>query len=173
MTETNNNEAPETTEQPVESAALETQNQELKKQLVDVEDKYLRLFAEFDNYRKRTNTEKDELNKYACGKLIENMLPVLDSFCQSESAFNQNQQNVDLDGLKKGFSLVHRQLEDVLQKFGVKKIEATGQIFDPKFHEAVMEKESELPAHTVVEELRSGYTIYEKVLRPTMVVVAK
>jgi len=168
LTKENNNEEPATTEQPVES--LDTQTLDLKKQLVDVEDKYLRLFAEFDNYRKRTNTEKDELNKYACGKLIENMLPVLDSFCQSEASFNKS---VDLDSLKKGFSLVHKQLEDALQKFGVKKIEAVGQAFNPNFHEAVMEKETESPAHTVVEELRTGYMIHEKVLRPTMVVVAK
>ena len=144
---------------------------ETKEKLLAAEDKYLRLCAEFDNYRKRTENEKSEFAKYAAGNFIEAVLPVLDSFERSQKAL-ETDANAG-DEVKKGFALIHKQLEDVLQKFGVKKMEAVGKIFDPRFQEAVMQKESDQPAQTVLEELQTGYVMYDKVLRAAMVVVAK
>jgi molecular chaperone GrpE len=144
---------------------------ELEKKLKAAEDKYLRLYAEFDNFRKRTEAEKTEYAKYAAGKFIEAVLPVLDSFERSQKALDADA--AASGEVKKGFALIHRQLEDVLQKFGVTKMTAVGQPFDPRFHEAVLQKESDQPAQTVLEELQTGYVMHDKVLRPAMVVVAK
>ncbi|MDR2430794.1 MAG: nucleotide exchange factor GrpE [Candidatus Margulisbacteria bacterium] len=144
---------------------------ELTEKLKAAEDKYLRLFAEFDNFRKRTEGEKAEFSKYAAGNFIEAVLPVLDSFERSQKALDAE---ADAGGeVQKGFALIHRQLEDILRKFGVQKMTAAGQPFDPRLHEAVMQKESDQPSHTVLEELQTGYVMYDKVLRPAMVIVAK
>jgi molecular chaperone GrpE len=143
----------------------------LAEKLKAAEDKYLRLCAEFDNFRKRTEAEKTDHAKYAAGKFIEAVLPVLDSFERSQKALDADA--AAGDEVKKGFALIHRQLEDVLQKFGVTKMTAVGQLFDPRFHEAVLQKESDQPAQTVLEELQTGYVLHDKVLRPAMVVVAK
>jgi len=144
---------------------------ELKEKLLAAEDKYLRLFAEFDNYRKRTDNEKAEFSKYAAGNFAKEILPVLDSFERSEKTFAA--EAGASEEVRKGFALIHRQLADVLQKLGIQKMETLGKVFDPCYHEAVMQKESDRPPQTVLEELQTGYLLYEKVLRPAMVVVAK
>ncbi|MDR2429108.1 MAG: nucleotide exchange factor GrpE [Candidatus Margulisbacteria bacterium] len=154
-----------------QSAADAKKTAELAEKLKAAEDKYLRLCAEFDNFRKRTEAEKIEHAKYAAGKFIEAVLPVLDSFERSQKALDADA--AAGEEVKKGFALIHRQLEDVLQKFGVTKMTAVGQLFDPRFHEAVLQKESGQPAQTVLEELQTGYVLHDKVLRPAMVVVAK
>ena len=154
-----------------QSAADAKKTAELAEKLKAAEDKYLRLYAEFDNFRKRTEAEKTEHAKYAAGKFIEAVLPVLDSFERSQKALDADA--AASDEVKKGFALIHRQLEDVLQKFGVTKMAAVGQTFDPRWHEAVLQKESDQPAQTVLEELQTGYVMHDKVLRPAMVVVAK
>lgn len=153
----------------VQDSAPDKAAAELKEKLLAAEDKYLRLFAEFDNYRKRTEGEKTEFSKYAAGNFAEAILPVLDSFERSEKALAANVS----EEVRKGFALIHKQLEDILQKFGVKKMEAVGKVFDPRYHEAVLQKESDQPAQTVLEELQTGYLMHEKVLRAAMVVVAK
>ncbi|MDR1452494.1 MAG: nucleotide exchange factor GrpE [Candidatus Margulisbacteria bacterium] len=144
---------------------------ELAEKLKTAEDKYLRLYAEFDNFRKRAETEKTEHTKYAAGKFIEAVLPVLDSFERSQKTLNVDARAGE--EVKKGFALIHKQLEDVLRKFGVTKMTAVGQLFDPRFHEAALQKESDQPSQTVLEELQTGYVMYDKVLRPAMVVVAR
>ena len=158
--------------QKIKIDALKAQeNQSAADAKKTAEDKYLRLYAEFDNFRKRTEAEKTEHAKYAAGKFIEAVLPVLDSFERSQKALDADA--AASDEVKKGFALIHRQLEDVLQKFGVTKMAAIGQLFDPRWHEAVLQKESDQPAQTVLEELQTGYVMHDKVLRPAMVVVAK
>jgi molecular chaperone GrpE len=144
---------------------------ELTEKLKAAEDKYLRLYAEFDNFRKRSEVEKTDHAKYAAGQFIEAVLPVLDSFERSQKALDSDV--AASDEVKKGFALIHRQLEDILQKFGVTKMAAVGQPFDPRLHEAVLQKESDQPSHTVLEEMQTGYVMHDKVLRPAMVVVAK
>jgi molecular chaperone GrpE len=144
---------------------------QLKQQLIEAEDKYLRLYAEFDNFRRRTDNEKSELCKTASKSLIESILPILDSFCHSEGSFDK--ETTSIDDLKKGFSLIHKQLEDALKKHGVEKMVTVGKVFDPYCHEAVMQKESDQPSLTILEELQVGYLLHDKVLRPAIVVVAK
>lgn len=159
-------------EQPLEqSIELLSQIEAAKKQLIEADDKYLRLYAEFDNYRRRTDQEKGEFARYASRNVLEALIPILDSFNHSQSSFD-NLASTKED-LQKGFALIHKQFEDALLKFGVKKIEAKGQLFDPNFHEAVMQKDSDQPSQTVLEELQVGFMIHDKVLRPSMVVVAK
>jgi molecular chaperone GrpE len=157
--------------QESKNAADDKKAAELTEKLKAAEDKYLRLYAEFDNFRKRSEVEKTDHAKYAAGQFIEAVLPVLDSFERSQKALDADA--AASDEVKKGFALIHRQLEDILQKFGVTKMAAVGQPFDPRLHEAVLQKESDQPAHTVLEEMQTGYVMYDKVLRPAMVVVAK
>lgn len=161
------------TEEGVAAPVLdqEKQVQDLKQQLVDAEDKYLRLYAEFDNFRKRSLQEKADHTKYAARNLIEQLLPIMDSFEHSRASFEK--QNCGLEDMQKGFALIHKQLEDALQRIGVTKLVPKGEVFDPKFHEAVMQQDSDQPAHTILEVLQPGYTIYDKLLRPAMVIVAK
>ncbi len=152
-------------------ADLEQQLADLKKELVEAGDKYLRLCAEFDNFRKRSLQEKSDHTKYAARHLIEQILPVLDSFEHSRSSFEKP--NCNLEDMQKGFALIHKQFEDVLQRVGVVKLMPKGEAFDPKFHEAVMQQDSDQPAHMVLEVLQPGFTLHDKLIRPAMVVVAK
>jgi molecular chaperone GrpE len=131
---------------------------------------FLRLQAEFDNYRKRTQKEKAELVKYATEGLVEQLLPVLDNF---ERAADAAQANPDIAAFSQGVDMIFRQLLTALNKEGLKAIEALGQPFDPNLHEAVLRVESEEhPENTVIEELQKGYYLKEKVLRPCMVKVS-
>lgn len=154
-------------------ADKEEQLSELRQQLVAAEDKYLRLYAEFDNFRKRSLQEKADHTKHAARNLIEQILPILDSFEHSRASFEKPNCNTNVEDMQKGFALIHKQFEDALQKVGVTKLMPKGEVFDPKFHEAVMLQDSDQPAHTVLEVLQPGYTIHDKLLRPAMVIVAK
>ncbi len=133
-------------------------------------DHLLRLQAEFDNYRKRTQKEKAEIIKYASERLIGELLPVLDNF---ERAASSAQLNPDINAFSQGVDLIYRQLQTALSKEGLKAIESMGQPFDPNLHDAVLRVESdEHPENTVVEELQKGYYLKEKILRPSMVKVS-
>ncbi len=129
------------------------------------------LQAEYDNFRKRTIREKEELAKYATEKIIIELLPVLDNFERGLAASKKSQ---DFDSLVVGVEMIRRQLTGALEKEGLVPIEAAGQEFDPNKHEAVMHVESdEHPPNTVVEELQKGYCLRDKVVRPSMVKVCK
>ena len=165
-------EAPEATEvTAAPEITMDAQIVDLKQKLVDADDKYLRLYAEFENARKRTLQEKSEYTKFAVRSLIEQILPILDSFEHSRASFEKQQGS--LEDMQKGFALIHKQFEDTLQRVGVSKVMPKGQLFDPKFHEAVMQQDSDQPAHTVLEVLQPGFTLHDKLIRPAMVVVAK
>ncbi|GBR76220.1 molecular chaperone GrpE [Candidatus Termititenax persephonae] len=157
--------------QEARGAADDKKAAELAEKLKATEDKYLRLCAEFDNFRKRTEAERIDQAKHAAGKFIEAVLPVLDSFERSQKTLTADADTSD--EVKKGFTLIHKQLEDILQKFGVTKMAAVGQPFDPRLHEALLQKESEQPPQTVLEEYQTGYLLHDKVLRHAQVVVAK
>ncbi len=133
-------------------------------------DHLLRLQADFDNYRKRTQKEKTEIIKYASERVIGDLLPVLDNF---ERAVSAAQINPDFSAFSQGVEMILRQLQTALSKEGLKAIEAIGQQFDPNLHDAVLRVESEEhPENTVVDELQKGYYLKEKVLRPSMVKVS-
>jgi molecular chaperone GrpE len=129
-----------------------------------------RLQADFDNYRRRTQKEKEETIKYAAERIVEAMLPVLDNF---ERAINSTKANQDFNAFSQGVEMIFKQMQNGLAKEGLSAIEAIGQPFDPNLHEAVLRVESEeYPENTVLEELQKGYYLKEKVLRPSMVKVS-
>lgn len=129
-----------------------------------------RLQAEFDNFRKRTQKEKEETVKYATEQIIASMLPVLDNLDRAITASRTNQ---DFTSFAKGVEMILRQMQNVLIKEGLCEIKALGEPFNPKLHEAVMQVESEGQVeNTVVEELQKGYYLKDKVLRPSMVKVS-
>jgi molecular chaperone GrpE len=134
-------------------------------------DRLLRVSAEFDNYKKRASREMEEFRKYSNQSLIKEMLSVVDNL---ELAMNSANGHKDIDkGLLDGLAMTHKEIIKVFEKFKVKPISAMGQPFDPTYHEAVMQEQTdEFPANTVINELQKGYLIHDRLLRPAMVVVA-
>lgn len=140
-------------------------------QVDELQNRLLRTQADFDNYRKRTRQEKDELVSYANAKLIGELLPVLDHFALALQAADAE---ADGGALAKGIDMVYKQLLDILGKSGVQMMNPDGEAFDPKRHEAVLSEPVEgTPPGTVVQVLRSGYTLHERVLRPAMVKISQ
>lgn len=132
--------------------------------------KYLRVQADFDNFRRRTRKEKEDQAKYASLSLVEQLLPAMDNF---ERALVASQGSQDVESLAKGVEMVFRQMEQALQAEGVEVIPTVGTAFDPTVHQAVMQVDSEeYEAGTVVEELQKGYNLKDKVIRPAMVKVS-
>ena len=132
-------------------------------------DRLLRVTAEYDNYRRRTERERRELTEQATGDLLGDLLPVVDDLERALAADTE-----DGDAYRRGIEIIHKQLLDVMARRGVAPIEAVGTDFDPTLHQAVMHEPSD--GHRdgeVVEELRRGYTLRQRLLRPSMVKVAK
>ncbi len=136
-------------------------------------DRLLRQTAEFDNYRKRMARERQEAVQFANQALLQNLVTVLDHFEAAINAASQAQES-SLESFKSGMNLIHSQLKSVLTETGLEEINAQNQTFNPSWHEAVSQKETtEAPEGQVVEQLRKGYKLRERLLRPAMVVVAK
>jgi molecular chaperone GrpE len=132
-------------------------------------DRLLRKQADFDNFRKRTEREKDEFMKLATADLIRALLPALDSF---ERAFKHRSPNVPAE-FYKGMELIQGELVDVLHRAGLDPLETRGATFDPNFHQAVETVESDEHRHDeIVEELQRGYKLKQRLLRPAVVKVA-
>lgn len=141
----------------------------IKEEDEPLRDQLLRLRADFDNFRKRTQRERSELFLYANENLFTEILPVIDHFEMGlKSAENHQTESSVTDG----FRLVYNQLLDVLKKFNVTAIDAVGETFDPHRHEALTHMPSEQPAETVIEQVRRGYLLGEKLLRAAQVVVS-
>jgi len=140
------------------------------KQLMEARERYQRLFAEFDNYRKRTDKEKSARYDMGAKDMIEKILPVLDNF---ELAFKNIPETEKDSPFVEGMDKIHKQFVTVLENVGVKPIEAVGKEFDPNFHNAVMHVEDEsVGENIVVEELQKGYMYKDSVVRYSMVKVA-
>jgi molecular chaperone GrpE len=135
-------------------------------------DRLLRVSAEFENYKKRSAREMEEFRKFSNQALIREMLLVVDHL---ELAMNSTDGQKTIEkGLVEGLEMTHKEILKVFEKFHVTPISAMGQVFDPTFHEAVMQEETDqFPENTVVKELQKGYLIHDRLLRPSMVVVAK
>lgn len=145
--------------------------QGLRKQAEESQERYLRTQADFDNFRRRSRLEKEDFAKYASSKLVEQLLPVLDNF---ERAIAASKDSKDLDSLLKGIEMIQRQMGQVLEQEGLKPLDSIGQLFNPEFHQAIMQVDSdEHEEGTIVEELQKGYAFKDKVLRPAMVKVTK
>ena len=153
-----------------EPAALRAQLEEMRQRATAEHEAYLRALADFSNYKRRTEEEKERLRGIVNENLLLGLLPIVDNF---ERALQSANITKDYDKLITGVNAILRQMQDFLTKEGVTSIEAVGQPFDPNFHNAVLRHETtEYPENTVVEELQKGYTRGDRVLRPSMVKVA-
>jgi molecular chaperone GrpE len=138
----------------------------LRKEVAELRDRSVRTLADFDNFRKRAERERDEQRRYAGTEVLRDVLPVVDNL---ERALESNGDN---DEMTEGVELILRQVLDMLRRHGVVRVEAQGQAFDPGVHEAVSRQESEeVDVPTVSEELQAGYVLKDRLLRPAMVVV--
>lgn len=168
----------EVVEETVESMIDSVENDETNKLEADIAeqkrlveehiDRYKRLQADFENHRRRTRQEKEDLSVVVAQNVLLDLLPVVDNFERAlSSAATQ-----DAATVLQGVEMIHRQFLQVLDKCGLATVEAVGQIFDPQKHEAVMRVEDENQVDgTIVEELQKGYTVRGKVIRPSMVKV--
>lgn len=166
----------EATETPEEDNAPEVEKTEEKSEekteekADDGNEKYVRLMAEFQNYKKRVAKEKNDIREYATEKLVMELLPVLDNFERALAASAED----DPAGYAKGMELIFTQMVTELQKSGLAEVEAEGQDFDPTKHNAVMTEENEeLESGKVSKVLQKGYALNDKVIRPSMVAVTK
>jgi len=144
--------------------------EQLTAELQEMNDKYIRLYAEFDNYRKRVNKDKEELIKYANEGIIYQLLIVIDTL---EIALKHSNDKTS-SGLIQGVENTLREFLRTLEKFGLTPIEAVNKPFDPSLHEAIsVVEQNDIKENLVVEEFRKGYIFKEKVLRPSLVSVSK
>jgi molecular chaperone GrpE len=160
----------EETEDKIKEVTMTSETELVSEELRQINDKYLRLYAEFENYKKRVNKDKDELIKYANERLIYQILPVIDNL---EMALKHSNDDTS-SGLIQGVENTLREFLRTLEKFGLIPIEALNKPFDPSLHEAmnVITRE-DIEENMVVEEFRKGYIFKEKVLRPSLVSVSK
>jgi len=138
-------------------------------ELQALQDKYLRLAAEFDNYKKLAQRDRREYTRFANEQLLKELLPTVDNL---ERAIQSAQVSRDTTTILEGVKLTLKQFLETLAKFGVRQISSLGQPFDPSHHQAVSRVDSTEPEGTVVEELQKGYLLHERILRPAMVAVA-
>ncbi len=155
---------PKITEEAQEQSAAAA-----KEALQELNNKYLRLYAEFDNYRKRVNKDKEELARYSNESILYALLPVIDNL---ELALKHASCDPKT-GVVQGVEITLKELQRTLEKFGLKRIEADGKEFDPAVHHAMIQVErKDMKEKMVAEELRAGYLYHEKVLRPSLVAVS-
>ncbi|MEX2461764.1 MAG: nucleotide exchange factor GrpE [Paenibacillaceae bacterium] len=167
-------------ETPIQEEAFDAEVEVIDAQTIALEasrkladenhERYMRVQADYDNFRRRSRLEKEDFAKYASMKLIEQLLPIVDNF---ERALAASQQAKDFDALIKGVEMTAKQLDQVLETEGLKSIESVNQPFNPDYHQAIMQVESE--AHeegVIVEEIQKGYMLKDKVIRPAMVKVS-
>src|SRR6185436_18742079 len=139
----------------------------LRREIADLRDRSMRTLADFDNFRKRAERERQELKKYALVEPLRDFLEIMDNLDLALAAAGS------ADDLKRGIQMIHRQMSDLLRRFGVQEVPALGQPFDPALHEAVSrEEDPTVQAPTVTGEMRRGYKIHDRLLRPSMVKVS-
>ncbi len=150
-----------------EIEALKGQVEKLTGDLQEKKDRLLRLQADFDNFRRRSAKEREEISAIVTQNFCKDMLPLLDNFERAMAA-----ETKDVEAFQKGVEMIFTQFQEVLKKNGLEQIEAVGQKFDPNFHQAVMRVEDpEKEDDTVAQELQKGYMVKGRVIRPSMVQV--
>jgi len=140
--------------------------------LAEMQDKYLRLSAEFDNYRKRTLKEKMDISKYAGEEIMKDILPIIDDF---DRALKHMESSPDCEGIKEGIDLIYNKFIDYLKRQGIKEIESLNEVFNVDIHDAAakVQVEEEERKGKVVEVLLKGYYLKDKVLRHSKVVIGE
>lgn len=168
----NGNETTETTGENTDNSSENPGVASPEDQIAALNDKYLRLYSEFDNYRKRTNKEKIDLISTASAGILKDLVPVLDDF---DRAIANNETVDDPEVLKAGFNLIHSKLKALLDAKGLKEMKAKGEAFDPELHEAIanVPAPSEELKGKVIEDVERGYFLNDKVIRYAKVVVGQ
>ena len=150
-----------------DAADTEKEVAALKDALNEKDNKLKRLQADFENFRRRTNKEREEIGNVVTQELLKSLLPILDNFERAMAA-----EQKDSEAFKKGVEMIYTQLQETLKNNGLEKIETEGKKFDPNFHQAVMRVENaDLEDDTIAQELQKGYIVRGKVIRPSMVQV--
>jgi molecular chaperone GrpE len=160
-------------EEPKELSPLEkakAQLEEKTREASEYLDKWIRLQAEFENYKKRIQKEKSDQMKFGNEMLLNALLPVLDNL---ERAIEHGKNAKDAAPLLSGVEITQKQFLNALEKFGVKPVPSVGEVFNPEKHEAVSQIDHELEANRVVSEIQKGYFFHERLLRPAKVIVSK
>ncbi len=152
-----------------EEDSIEQELERMTNERDEFKDKWLRTLAEFDNYRKNTLKEKADWIKYANEKIVIEICEVFDNF---ERAFSVELKEENLEAYKKGIELIYQQIDSLLKKNNVSKIDALEKEFDPNFHEALAHIPSELDENIISAVIQNGYTMNEKVIRPARVAVS-
>lgn len=168
-TEAKDAEVEDTVDTDEEMHAEETELTQLKKQLQEEENKYFRVLADYDNFKRRSTQEKEAIQKYQSQRVLTSILPVLDNF---ERALSVEAKTDEAKSMMEGMDMIYRSLVDTLKSEGLIEIESLDKEFDPNFHQAVMtDKDEEKPSGVVLEEMQKGYILKDRVLRPAMVKV--
>jgi len=163
----------ETKDEAVETSKdLEERLRAAEAKAEECHNKYLRLYAEFENYKKRSAREMQDIKKYANEELLKAMLSVVDNLELAIRASNEHTK--DQNGIVEGIDMTLKHILSILEKYHVKPIDSVGKPFDPRYHEALLQEESdEHPENTVINELQKGYMLYDRLLRPAVVAVSK
>lgn len=158
-------------QQNEEVTSQDSQLLEKNEELHALNDKYLRLAAEFDNYKRRVQRDQQDTIRFANEKLFKDLLPTLDNL---ERALQSGREQAQFEGLLEGVDLTYKHFLDTLQKMGIRQVTSVGETFDPARHQAVGQVESiTVPENVVVDEYQKGYFLHDRILRPAMVTVAK
>lgn len=178
--ELNNAEHEQDTEAAEETVNVEAQAEQAETQEVDEtealreeleaeQNKYLRLLADYDNFKRRSQKDKQDAEKFRAQSLLSDLLPVMDNF---ERALSVEVKSEEAAAMLKGLQMVQKSLHEAVQREGLEEVKAVGEPFDPNVHQAVMqEKDEEAEPGSVLMELQKGYTLKGRVLRPSMVKV--
>lgn len=171
------NESPETTEEQIQSnqpeeTIVKDEKEELRIEIAEQKDKFIRLYAEFDNFKRRNAKERNELILTAGKEVVQSLLEVMDDCDRAEK---QLQQSEDLAQIRQGVGLVFAKLRNTLQARGLKEMKSIGEEFNPDFHEAITEipVPDESMKGKVVDQVEKGYTLNDKIIRFSKVVVGK
>ena len=144
--------------------------EKLQEKYDNLNNQYMRLAADFENYRKRQEAERESLLRFGLENALTKLLEVLDNFERAKKSLENIE---DIEKYKESLELLNKQTIDTLTKLGMEPINAQGQTFDPNIHDAVMQTPTdEYPEHTVIAELQKGYKLGDKILRPSLVNVA-
>ena len=169
----------ESTESKLTSSSIQNETESIRtetleekdKEIREANDKYLRLVAELENFKKRSSRDQLEYMKYAHEPVLREILPILDNL---ERAYYHSKESQDIQKLIEGLQLILKQSQEILSKLGVTPISAKGELFDPKKHQAISQVETdEFPENHIVEEISKGYLFKDRILRPSMVSVSK
>ena len=142
---------------------------ELKADLDILKDKNMKLLAEFDNFQKRTLIEKDKLRKYDGYNFVKDVLPVFDDIDRTL----EHKDAIDSDSILEAITMINSKIENILSKYSISKIDSIDKEFDPSYHEALLQQESDKEEGKIIEEYEKGYLYHDKIIRHAKVVVSK